>query len=270
MFPKDSISFIVTALCAALLYCGGCSSENEPLPVDCANSDITLRFTIEEPTSCGASDGSIAVIVNGGKEPYQYAIDSKSNGTKSLFFGLGAGTYLMKIMDANRCEHSSSITLKSVGSSLTFSIQTTNSNCNTNTGVITINATGGTAPYSYKFNDGEASADNSFNSLAAGSYPIIVTDATGCAISQTIKVLTEIKFSTDIKSIINTNCAIAGCHVAGGSGPGNFAIFDNIRESAYAIHRVVQSGNMPKNASKLPQAQLDAIACWVDDGALNN
>jgi hypothetical protein len=27
---------------------------------------------------------------------------------------------------------------------------------------------------------------------------------------------------------------------------------------------------MPKNAAKLPQAQLDAIACWVDDGALDN
>jgi hypothetical protein len=157
-----------------------------------------------------------------------------------------------------------------VGSSLAFTVQTTNSNCKTNTGAITINATGGSGLYSFRFNNGSATTMSSFSSLSAGSYPIVVSDETGCAITQTIKVLSDVKFSTDIKSIINTNCAIAGCHVAGGSGPGNFAVFANIQASAFAIHRVVQSGNMPKNAAKLPQAQLDAIACWVDDGAPNN
>lgn len=270
MFPKNRNDFVLNVLYALLFFYGGCSSENEPLPVDCVNSSIELSFTVAEPTSCGATDGSITVMVNGGKEPYQYSIDSKSNGANSLFMGLGAGTYVMKLIDANGCERSSSITLKPVGSSLAFSVQTTNTNCKANTGAITINATGGSGPYSYKFNDGVASADNSFNSLSAGRYPIIVTDGSGCAITQTIKVSTNIKFSADIKSIIDTNCAIAGCHFSGGSGPGNFAVFANIKESAYAIHRVVQSGNMPKNAAKLPQAQLDAIACWVDDGALDN
>jgi hypothetical protein len=270
MFTKNLIGFVAIVLYASLFFSGGCSSEIEPAPVDCITSNIRMSFTISEPTSCSAKDGSITVIASGGKEPYQYSIDAQSNGIKQVFLGLGAGTYQMKLTDANGCERMSSITLKPVGSSLAFSVQTTNSNCKTNTGAITINATGGSGPYSYTFNNGLASSNNSFNALSAGSYPISITDETGCEITQTIKVLTDIKFSTDIKTIINTSCAITGCHVAGGSGPGNFAVFANIRESAYAIHRVVQSGNMPKNSAKLPLAQLDAIACWVDDGALDN
>ncbi len=269
MFTKNLIGVVAIVLDVSL-YFGGCASEIELVPVDCTTSVLTLSLAFSEPTSCGSTDGSITVIASGGKEPYQYSIDAQSKGIKQVFLGLGAGTYQMKLTDANGCERMSSITLKPVGSSLAFSVQTNNSNCKTNTGAITINATGGSGPYSYMFNNGPASFTNSFNALSAGSYPIRIMDETGCEITQTIKVLTNIKFSTDIKSIINTNCAIAGCHVAGGSGPGNFAVFANIRESAYAIHRVVQSGNMPKNAAKLPQAQLDAIACWVDDGALDN
>jgi len=270
MFTKNLIGYVGIVLYSSLFFSGGCSSEIEPAPVDCTTSNLTLSFTISEPTSCSANDGSIAVIASGGKEPNQYSLDAQSNGIKPVFLGLGAGTYQMKLTDANGCERISSITLKPVGSTLAFSVQTTNSKCNTSTGAITINATGGSGPYSYKFNNGPASSTNSFISLSADSYPISVIDETGCQITQTIKVVTDIKFSTDIKNIINTNCAITGCHVAGGSGPGNFTVFANIQENAYAIHRVVQSGNMPKNAAKLPQAQLDDIACWVDDGALNN
>jgi SprB repeat len=270
MFNKNLTGFAAIRLVALWFLFGGCSSVNEPEPIDCANSSLTVNFIFSAPTSCSATDGSITVTAMGGKQPYQYSIDTKPAGINRQFSGLGAGTYQIKLKDANGCERIDSVTLKSVGSSLAFTVQTTNSNCKTNTGAITINATGGSGLYSFIFNNGSATIMNSFSSLSAGSYPIVVSDGTGCSITKTITVLTDIKFSTDVKSIINTNCAIAGCHVAGGSGPGNFAIFANIQASAFAIHRVVQSGNMPKNAAKLPQAQLDAIACWVDDGAPNN
>ena len=270
MLVRNLSRHITIVFSISFLVGGGCSSDIEPAPVDCATSNLTLTFTTSEPTSCGSKDGSITLLATGGKEPYQYALDAQSNGSKSVFAGLGAGTYQVKLTDANGCERTSSVTLKPAGSSLTFSVQTTISKCKTNTGSITMNASGGSAPYSYKFNNGPASSINSYNALAAGSYTVSLTDNSGCEITQTIKVLSDIKFSSDIKSIINTSCAISGCHVAGGSGPGNFTVFADIKENAFAIHRVVQSGNMPKNAPKLPQAQLDAIACWVDDGALDN
>ena len=52
--------------------------------------------------------------------------------------------------------------------------------------------------------------------------------------------------------------------------PLHFTVFSNIQSSASQIKSLTQSGAMPKNGSKLSQTQLDAIACWVDDGALNN
>lgn len=266
---KNLTSFVLI-VSVSLFFLMNCSSGDEPGPVDCSTSNLKLAFTSTDPTSCGTSNGSITVTATGGDQPYQFALDAQAYSATSTFTGLGAGTYQVKLKDKNGCERTSSVTLKPFGSSLAATVQVTDSGCKTSKGDITINATGGTGPYSYKLNGGTALATNIFSSLSVGSYSVVVTDNTGCSITQTVKVLSGTKYSTDVKSIIETNCAVSGCHVSGGSGPGNFTVFANVQASASQIKSNTQSGSMPKNGSKLPQAQLDAIACWVDDGALDN
>ena len=270
MVTKNLTGFIAIVSWASLFFYMSCSSGEEPGPIDCATSNLTLKFTSSDPISCGTSDGSITATATGGVAPYQFALDALAFTATASFTGLSAGTYQLKLKDKNGCERTTPVVLKPFGSTLTATVELTNSGCKTINGAITINATGGTGPYSYKLNDGTASSSNLFGSLTAGNYSVKVTDNVGCSTTQTVKVLSGISFATEVKSIIDTNCAVSGCHVSGGAAPSSFTSMANIQSSASEIKSRTQSGNMPKNGTKLPQAQLDAIACWVDDGALNN
>lgn len=255
--------------CSVFIYLG-CSSSDEPGPVDCTTSDFALTFTSTNPSSCNATNGTITAAVTGGEGPYQYALDANAYSSNSNFTGLGAGIYQLKSKDKNGCERSANVNLNAVGSTLAATlIASANSGCKTNNGIITINASGGTEPYTYKINDGPATSENIIGSLAAGNYSVKITDNAGCSITQSVKVLTGIKLSVEIKTIIDASCAVTGCHVTNGSAV-SFTVLPNIISNASLIKSMTQNGTMPKGGAKLPQEQLNAIACWVDDGAPNN
>jgi uncharacterized membrane protein len=74
-------------------------------------------------------------------------------------------------------------------------------------------------------------------------------------------------FANDIFPIISTNCAVSGCHK--GTGLPDFTALKNIQANAAAIKAQTGSRNMPIGKS-LTQDQINVIACWVNDGALDN
>jgi len=82
---------------------------------------------------------------------------------------------------------------------------------------------------------------------------------------------TPAKFSSDINPIIQSNCASSsGCHGNGSSnGPGALTTFNQIKNAASAIRSAVVSKRMPLGGF-LTDAQIQRIACWADNGALNN
>jgi SprB repeat len=245
-----------------------CTSTDEPGPVNCETSDLEVSFSSNDPSSCSATNGSITAIALGGGAPYQFALDDQAFVSTTSFTGLGAGTYVLKVKDKNGCERSTSVLLNPSGSTLAATLQLTDSGCNTTNGVIVVNATGGSGPYTYKLNNGTASTTNAFFGLGAGNYTIRITDNTGCSITQFVTLFTGVKFSTQIKPIIDTYCAIPGCHMEGGNV--SYKVLANIQANAKDVKSRTQSGNMPKGGPKLQQADIDAIACWVDDGALDN
>lgn len=266
---KNNLNRLFTILLwlSPFLYMS-CTSEDEPGPVNCETSNLAVSFTALDPSSCAAANGAITATATGGDAPYEFAIDAQPFGSNANFTGLGAGTYTLKVKDKNGCERNSSVLLNPSGSTLAATLVLTDSGCKTTNGVIVVNATGGAAPYSYRINDGAPSSTNAFFGLGAGNYSIKVTDNIGCTITQYVNILSGVKFSTQVKPIIDTYCAISGCHMEGGNV--SFKVLSNIQASAKDVKSRTQSGNMPKNGPKLQQADIDAIACWVDDGALDN
>ncbi|HOK37747.1 MAG TPA: HYR domain-containing protein [Bacteroidales bacterium] len=59
---------------------------------------------------------------------------------------------------------------------------------NGNTGEITVNATGGTPPFSYSLNGGPFQTSNVFSNLYPGIYTVVVMDSQGCTVSSTITI----------------------------------------------------------------------------------
>ena len=91
------------------------------------------------------------------------------------------------------------------------------------------------------------------------------TDTTG---TDTTATGPTVSFARDIKPLIETKCAISGCHAA----TFNFPTLENytqIEQNKSRVNSNVQSGSMPQNGP-LPQNQKDLIQTWINEGALNN
>lgn len=79
-----------------------------------------------------------------------------------------------------------------------------------------------------------------------------------------------VTFSDVIKPIIDTNCAVKSCHVAGPSLRVDFTNFANIQNYAAEIKERTATRDMPRGGRVLTSEQIAQIACWVDNGAQNN
>jgi hypothetical protein len=76
-----------------------------------------------------------------------------------------------------------------------------------------------------------------------------------------------ISWQNDVLPIMQTSCAQSGCH--DGISRLDWADYDEVKEYANAIKQKTQDRSMPFDGP-LPQDQIDIIACWVNNGALNN
>ncbi len=156
----------------------------EPTVLDAS----TISITSNNVSCNGLSDGSATATVTGGTAPYTYLwSDGQTTATAS---NLAAGTYTVLVTDANNCSfdmtgaNSVTITEPTVLNASTISISSTDVSCNGgNDGSATATVTGGTAPYTYLWSDGQTTATAS--NLAAGTYTILVTDANNCSFDMT-------------------------------------------------------------------------------------
>jgi uncharacterized membrane protein len=81
---------------------------------------------------------------------------------------------------------------------------------------------------------------------------------------------TPAKFGADVNPIIQSKCAISGCHNASGAGGVILLNYNQISAAASRINvRAVVQKTMP-SSGPLPKADLDKIQCWINSGAPNN
>uniref|UniRef100_UPI0011230756 T9SS type B sorting domain-containing protein n=1 Tax=Arenibacter amylolyticus TaxID=1406873 RepID=UPI0011230756 len=160
-------------------------TEPTPLVVDSSYTDVSCN---------GANDGRISVQLSGGSGGYQYAIspDLDKFDTVNTFTNLAPGDYNVIAQDINGCFEFLNFTINEP-SPITTSATTSPEICiGEEDGTISLNITGGTAPYSTSINS-TADADfvqdrTDFSGLAAGTYAIFVRDAQGCQINLAVVV----------------------------------------------------------------------------------
>ena len=152
---------------------------------------ISLTAASQTNVACnGGSNGAASVNTpTGGTASYTYLWNDTSAQTTATATGLTAGTYICTVTDANGCTAPQSFTItEPTALSLTAASQT-NISCNAGSnGVATVSATGGTASYTYLWNDTSAQTTATATGLTAGTYICTVTDANGCTAIQSFAI----------------------------------------------------------------------------------
>ena len=139
--------------------------------------------------------------------------------------------------------------------------------CGERSGGLTAVASGGSGGYRFKINDGPFQESGVFNNLKPGIYTVTVIDDLNCTKAVETTITSGISFQASIRPIIERSCAIPACH--DGTGNISYLVFENIKKNPADIKNRTQTRNMPKTGT-LTDAEIELIACWVDDGAPNN
>lgn len=143
--------------------------------VPCA---LTLSASKTDASCAAASNGSVTAIPSGGNGTVTFTLTPGSvSNTTGVFNGLASGSYTVSATDANGCTAS---TTANVANANTLAANATagSIDCFGGSSIVTVTATGGTAPYS---GTGEFSR-------TAGTYTFTVTDANGCSATTSVTI----------------------------------------------------------------------------------
>ncbi|NJK82899.1 MAG: T9SS type B sorting domain-containing protein [Saprospiraceae bacterium] len=141
----------------------------------------SLELTLQgQNISCnGSTDGSIEASVGGGVGGYIFNWNNGQN-TQEIS-DLVAGNYTLILQDANGCERSEQITIIEPEPINLELVDVADAICpGEATGVITVQADGGTTPYEFSTDGINFSQNNELGNLRANTYEVVVRDARGC------------------------------------------------------------------------------------------
>ncbi len=208
---------------------------------DAAQCTATASATIAEPTVLsvseqhvnvlcnGAATGSITLTPAGGTSPYTYTWNGTSG--PNPLTNLTAGTYAVTTTDAHQCSVGLSIVI-SEPALLTLAETHTDVTCNgTSTGNIDVTTSGGTAQYSYIWNDGANTEDRT--GVAAGNYSLTVYDNYQCSATISVTIsqpqvlgLTEVHTPANCNGVATGTISIT---TTGGTTPYNYMWSDGVQ-----------------------------------------
>ena len=123
-------------------------------------TQVDFNVSVTKGITCsGSCDGEITIDnITGGASPYTYSVENFNgsviyNGTSTVITGLCAGGYVVRVIDANGIETANNIDVVEPPI-LNSTITLTQEPNGVTGGVIEVDVTGGTSPYTY---------NNSFN-----------------------------------------------------------------------------------------------------------
>jgi gliding motility-associated-like protein len=213
---------------------GGLSGTDDTLPNVCGDTTYTVLIT-DAATTCSTTDqykipqpdtlkvkvlnisdalcygkdnGSAEVEGEGGTPPYSYVWTNAGNDTLStsakadnLFYGYN----YINITDAYGCSVDDSVFIDQP-IELTVSKDSTTTNCGTSEGTAVVTPSGGTPPYIYLWDDGNATTDSIVKNLSVGIYHVTVTDFGNCQIVESVTIVDTSSMEVTVDEITNVSC----------------------------------------------------------------
>jgi uncharacterized protein YjdB len=183
--------------------------------VNCASLQVSESITNIE--CAGSYTGSAIITATGGTAPYSYKWSNyRSDNTIT---NMPAGTYSVIVTDANFCSINKTIEITETAP-ITITPTIVEPTCGNSDGSIDIAVTGGTAPYTYIWNN--SATTSSISNLAAHLNTVTVTDGNGCSKTQTFEVNNAnapiVYINNITPSSCNPNNGTIDIGVTGGNG----------------------------------------------------
>ena len=204
---------------------------------DAKNCTNTANVTISSPqpikatevhtdvTCYGLNNGTATINVTGGIPPYKYLWNTLNNETTQMVENLPSGTFSPIITDSKGCRSFPGVSISILEPDILSAeiTQTPNNKCSgTCDGYIYMIPSGGTSPYTYKW---DALANNqttqTATGLCSGNYTVTITDSKGCVVNKEVVVtnssdsgFNEEVYLTNIAAVdqVNVSPAFASYH----------------------------------------------------------
>ncbi|MBL8010381.1 MAG: SprB repeat-containing protein, partial [Flavobacteriales bacterium] len=152
---------------------------------------LNASITAQTAATChGGASGSATAVASGGTAPYSYQWNTAPVQNTASATNLAAGTWTCTVTDAHGCTVTTTATIGQPAAPLSTS---TSANLSVNcfggsNGSATVNASGGTAPYTFQWNTTPVQNGATANNLPAGTWTCTVTDANGCSTQHTVTI----------------------------------------------------------------------------------
>jgi len=195
-------SLSANAYTVTITDANGCTKTQSAL-VNNSPAPTINSVTATNVTCSGNADGSAAVSATGTTAlTYSW---SGSGGSGATATGLIPGTYTITVSDANGCQQISTAIITQPNAVVITGISTSSAKCNVNNGSAVATATGGTGALNYSWSNSQNGA--TVSNLSATTYTLTVTDANGCAVTNTatINSTNGPSAATAIATTINCN-----------------------------------------------------------------
>jgi large repetitive protein len=231
-----------------VLDLGGCTGQSASFIVE-ESEPLNYGLYAVPNSSCGGNAmGKIMITGLTGTPPYSYLWTTSATG--STVTGLTAGIYSVDVTDYYGCVLTKTATISDVPPIGLGIFTATEPTCFSADGVLTIQITGGTAPYYYSASTGQVVVQYptswSISGLSSGNYSFQVTDAALC----TIVVGTTLTSPNGITSVsISTQGSTCS------SSEGSITVSVNGGSSPY-IYTLIYPGGNVLNVSNNQTTQL--------------
>jgi uncharacterized protein (DUF2141 family) len=231
-----------------VLDLGGCTGQSASFIVE-ESEPLNYGLYAVPNSSCGGNAmGKIMITGLTGTPPYSYLWTTSATG--STVTGLTAGIYSVDVTDYYGCVLTKTATIVDVPPIGLGIFTATEPTCFSADGVLTIQITGGTAPYYYSASTGQVVVQYptslSISGLSPGNYSFQVTDAALC----TIVVGTTLTSPNGITSVsISTQGSTCS------SSEGSITVSVNGGSSPY-IYTLIYPGGNTLNVSNNQTTQL--------------
>ncbi|WP_100614517.1 beta strand repeat-containing protein, partial [Confluentibacter citreus] len=199
-----------------IIDASGCTFITAPVTIDPLDPPTDMSFS-NTPLSCPSNTTDVTITsVTGGTGPLEYQIIAPSGSatayqTSNVFSGLAPGTYTFQVRDANNCTYSETYNIPPLPTISVVGQAISDVSCLGASDGSARFTVSGTTNFTYTINGGASIAGIfpiDLTGLLAGSYTILVTDATtNCTATAlvTINEPTTVLSATSNTSLITCN-----------------------------------------------------------------